>query len=444
MSKASDLFNVDSKIVDSMAFPENTPLAVRMRPQSLDDFVGQQHVLAKGKLLRRLIDSDRISSLVLYGPPGTGKSALAFIISNITDSIFEHVNATLSGVKELRTIIDSAKKRKQANGKKTILFIDEIHRFNKSQQDVLLNDVENGNIILIGATTHNPFFYIIPALVSRSQIFEFKPHSEEDILQLLKRALNDKVNGFGNFSVRADAVALRFLSQLSDGDARRALIALEVAVLTTPQGKDELIELTLPVAEESIQKKIVRYDRGEDDHYDTTSAFIKSMRGTDPDAAVYWLAKMLYAGEDPRFIARRIVICASEDVGNADPQALVLANAAFSAAEMLGMPEARIPLAQAAIYVACAPKSNAAYLAINEASQDISQSGAEDVPVYLKDASYKGAKRLEHGEGYKYSHNGEDHYVVQKYRTSDKKYYHPSDLGKEKNIKEWLEYLKKK
>ncbi|MCP4649521.1 MAG: replication-associated recombination protein A [PVC group bacterium] len=442
MSGKTDLFN-SKNTAESETKGKDVPLSLRMRPRTLGEFLGQRHILGEGKLLRRLIDSDRINSLILYGPPGTGKSALAFIVSGITNSVFEYINATLSGVSELKKVTQQAKIRKQTNNKRTILFIDEIHRFNKAQQDVLLNDVELGNVIIIGATTHNPFFYINPALISRSQVFEFKTHSEADLMCLLKNAINDKERGLGNMPVVAEEEALRFLSKVSDGDARRVLNALEVGVLTTPEGKDGKIYFTQEVAQESIQKKIVRYDRDGDDHYDTISAFIKSMRGTDPDAALYWLAKMLYAGEDPRFIARRIVICAAEDVGNADPQALILANAAFQSVEYLGMPEARIPLAQATVYIACAPKSNAAYAALETATQDVSREVTEEVPQHLKDKSYKGAKQLQHGQGYQYSHDFKNHYVEQKYTHKSKKYYQPTLMGYEKKIREWLSQLKK-
>ncbi|MFH2138900.1 MAG: replication-associated recombination protein A [Candidatus Omnitrophota bacterium] len=442
MTGKTDLFNI-KKAEGSEAKDKDVPLAIRMRPRTLAEFVGQQHLLSEGKLLRRLIDSDRISSLILYGPPGTGKSALAFIISSMTESVFEHVNATLSGVNDLKKIIQRAQLRKNVNGARTILFIDEIHRFNKAQQDVLLNDVELGNVILIGATTHNPFFYIIPALISRSHVFELKVHSKEELLTILKNAIPDQERGLGSFPVITEEEALQFLCKASDGDARRALNALEVGVLTTPAQKDGKIHFNKQVAEESIQKKIVRYDRGEDDHYDTISAFIKSMRGTDPDAAVYWLAKMLYAGEDPRFIARRVLICAAEDVGIADPQALVIANAAFQAVEVLGMPEARIPLAEAVVYISSAPKSNAAYLAIEEATKDVISEGSDEVPDHLKDASYKGAKKLQHGQEYQYAHDFDQHFVKQKYMKKNKKYYNPTAMGYEKKIKEWLLQLRK-
>ena len=376
------------------------PLAVRMRPQSLREFVGQQHILGPGKLLSRAIASDKISSLILYGPPGTGKTTLATVISQETKSFFEPLNAVTSNVAEIRKSIEEAKKRFQIKGQKTILFIDEIHRFNKAQQDVLMPDVERGNPILAGATTHNPYFSIVSALLSRSLVFELKPLSEEEIRAVLLRALGDKEKGLGNISVKMEEDALAFLSKICDGDARRALNALEIGVSTTAKEKNT-VHFTRQVAEESIQKKAVVYDTDEDQHYDTISAFIKSMRGSDPDAAIYYLAKMLYAGEDPRFIARRIVICASEDVGNADPQALILANAALQVSEFIGIPEARIPLAQATVYIARAPKSNAAYLAIERAMKDIAENKTLEVPSHLKDASYRGAAALGHGKDYK-------------------------------------------
>jgi len=442
MDKAQDLFEARAR--DTSEVSADAPLALRMRPQTLQEFVGQQHVLGEGKLLRRLIDSDRIASLILYGPPGTGKSALAWLISRHTAGHFESLHAAAgANVAEVKKVIAAARQRLSATGRRTILFIDEIHRFNKAQQDVLLHDVEQGTFILIAATTHNPFFYVIPALISRSQVFEFKTHTVEDIESLLQRALQDKERGLGNQAVDAHPDSLRLLAQTSDGDARRALNALEVAVLSTTADNQGVIHLTPAVAAESMQKKLVRYDRDEDDHYNIISAFIKSMRGSDPDAAVYWLAKMLYSGEDPRFVARRIVICAAEDVGNADPQALILAQAAFSAVEQVGMPEARIILSQATVYVACAPKSNAAYLAIEAALSDVESGVAAEVPSHLKDASYRGAKTLGHGEGYIYAHTGKDHYVKQNYGGTGKQYYEPGNLGYEKKIREWLSQLKK-
>jgi len=420
---------------------KDLPLAVRMRPATLNDFVGQEHILGQGKLLRRAIEADRLSSLILYGPPGTGKTSLAWCIAHITKSCYVAINATTSNVEELRKVIAQAKQRKSTTGKKTILFIDEIHRFNKAQQDVLMPDVEEGNPILIGATVHNPFFYLVSPLLSRSLVFELNPLKADEILTILNNALKDKARGFGGFKVKADKKALIFLAKTCEGDARRALNALELGILTTPKSKDGLINFDLEAASASIQKKAVLYDKDEDAHYDTASAFIKSMRGSDPDAALYWMAKMLYAGEDPRFIARRICILAAEDVGNADPLALVLANAALQIAEFVGMPEARIPLAQAVIYVSCAPKSNASYLAIDKAYQDIENEKVQEVPDHLKDA-HADAEALGHGKGYKYAHDYPDHYVQQKYTKKKVKYYEPTDIGYEAKIKQRLEKLR--
>ena len=419
------------------------PLAIRMRPRTLDEFVGQAHIVGPGKLLNRAIEADSVSSIILYGPSGIGKNCLAYIISNITKAHFDEINAVTSNVAELRKLVEQAKNRKSISGIKTTLFIDEIHRFNKAQQDILMPYVESADVTLIGATTHNPFFSIVSALISRSLVFELKRLSEEDIRMIINNALNDKERGLGNYKIDMDKEALDFLAKISDGDARRALNAVELGALTTPPEKDAHIHYTLKVAEESIQKKAVIYDKDEDGHYDTISAFIKSMRGSDPDAALYWLAKMLYAGEDPRFIARRIVICAAEDVGNADPQALVVANAASQVSEFVGMPEARIPLAQATVYIATAPKSNAAYMGIERAMEDVEKGRTFEVPTYLKDANYPGAKRLGHGEGYKYAHSYKDHYVEQDYIPKRQKYYEPTDIGYEKKIKEYLYKLKK-
>lgn len=417
------------------------PLALRMRPQSLEEFVGQGHILGKGKLLRRAIEADRLSSLILYGPPGSGKTSLAWCIANLTKAHYVSINATTSGVDELRKIITQAKQRKINSGKKTILFIDEIHRFNKAQQDVLLPDVEEGNPILIGATVHNPFFSLVSPLLSRSLVCELKTLKENEILTILNVALKDKTRGLGSYKIKIDKKALNFLAKTCEGDARRALNALEVGVLTTPKSKDGFIDFNLEVASESIQKKVVLYDHDEDAHYDTASAFIKSMRGSDPDAALYWMAKMLYAGEDPRFIARRICILAAEDVGNADPLALVLANAALQIAEFVGMPEARIPLAQACIYVSCAPKSNASYLAIEKALQDIESEKVQEVPDHLKDA-HADAEALGHGKDYKYAHDYPGHYVKQKYTRKKVKYYEPTEIGHEAKIRERMKKLK--
>ncbi|MCX5703647.1 MAG: replication-associated recombination protein A [Candidatus Omnitrophica bacterium] len=436
----ADLFQQENIVTDN----KDLPLAVRMRPANLDEFVGQTHILGKGKLLRRAIEADRISSLILYGAPGIGKTSLAWCIANITKSRYVAVNATISNVEELRRIIAAAKQRKAAQNAKTILFIDEIHRFNKAQQDVLLPDVEDGGITLIGATVHNPFFSLVSPLLSRSLVCELKALKEDEILTILNSALKDKARGLGELKIKMDKKALGFLAKTCEGDARRALNALEIGAMTTAKSKDDFINFTLEVAAESIQKKAILYDNDEDGHYDTASAFIKSMRGSDPDSALYWLAKMLYAGEDPRFIARRICILAAEDVGNADPLALVLANAALQISEFVGMPEARIPLAQAVVYVSCAPKSNASYLAIEKASSDIENEKTQEVPDHLKDASYRGAEALGHGKDYKYAHGYPGHYVKQKYTRKTVRYYEPTDIGFEAKIKQRLEKIRKK
>ncbi|HEV2319039.1 MAG TPA: replication-associated recombination protein A [Verrucomicrobiae bacterium] len=415
------------------------PLAARMRPRSLEEFAGQSHILAPGQLLRRAIEADRIQSLIFYGPPGSGKTSLAQIIALQTKSKFERLSGVESNVAEMRRVLSSAGHRLENTGQATILFVDEIHRFNKAQQDVLLPDVESGVVKLIGATTHNPFFFVNSPLVSRSQIFELRPLSQEELLLLLKRALADHDRGLGDMKIAAHPNALAHLAEISDGDARKALNALEIAALTTAPQPDGTIHVTLAVAEQSIQKKAVVYDADEDAHYDTISAFIKSMRGSDPDAALYWLAKMVHAGEDPRFIARRIVIHAAEDVGLADPMALVLANAAFQAAEFIGWPEARIPLAEAVIYIATAPKSNSTVAAIGAAMKDVESGRTLEVPKHLRDTHYKGAERLGHGKGYKYAHDYEGHFVPQDYLGTDRTYYEPTDQGSEKKIKERLE-----
>src|SRR5437762_3218152 len=382
----------------------NQPLAARMRPRDLTEFAGQSHILAPGQLLRRAIEADRIQSLIFYGPPGTGKTSLAQIIARQTKSKFERLSGVESNVAVMRRVLSAAANRLQNTGQSTILFIDEIHRFNKAQQDVLLPDVEGGIVRLIGATTHNPFFFVNSPLVSRSQIFELRPLSEEDLYCLLQRALAVPERGLGEMKIQADQPALRHLAKLVDGDARKALNSLEIAALTTPPDESGVIHIDLATAEQSIQKKAVVYD-DEDAHYDTISAFIKSMRGSDPDAALYWLAKMIHAGEDPRFIARRIVIHAAEDVGLADPMALVLANAAFQAAEFIGWPEARIPIAEAALYIATANKSNSVITAIDAALGDVRSGRTLPVPEHLRDAHYPGARRLGHGEGYQYAHD---------------------------------------
>jgi len=416
----------------------NQPLAARMRPRNLDEYAGQSHILAPGQLLRRAIEADRIQSLIFYGPPGTGKTSLAQIIARQTKNKFERLSGVESNVADMRRVLSGAANRLENTGQPTILFIDEIHRFNKSQQDVLLPDVESGVIKLIGATTHNPFFFVNSPLVSRSQIFELRPLTEEDLFSLLQRALADGERGLGYLKIRVEENALRHLAKISDGDARKALNALEIAALTTTPDTDGAIRITLEVAEQSIQKKAVVYDGDGDAHYDTISAFIKSMRGSDPDAALYWLAKMIHAGEDPRFIARRIVICAAEDVGLADPMALVLAISALQAAEFVGWPEAQIPLAEATIYIATANKSNSAVAAIAAALEDIRSGRTIAVPEHLRDAHYKGAAKLGHGEGYQYSHDHPGHFIAQDYLGAAKRYYEPTDQGSERKIKERL------
>ena len=424
-------------------FPRHQPLAARMRPRSLDEYVGQTHILASGQLLRRAIEADRIQSLIFYGPPGTGKTSLAQIIARQTRSKFERLSGVESNVADMRRVLAAAANRLENTGATTILFIDEIHRFNKSQQDVLLPDVESGVVRLIGATTHNPFFFVNSPLVSRSQIFELRSLTEEELFSLLQRALTDAERGLGHLKIDAEETALRHLAKVADGDARKALSALEIAALTTEPGPDGVVRLDLATAEQSIQKKAIVYDGDGDAHYDTISAFIKSMRGSDPDAALYWLAKMIHAGEDPRFIARRIVIHAAEDVGLADPMALVLANAAFQAAEFIGWPEARIPIAEATIYIATANKSNSTIKAIDAALEDVKSGRTLAVPEYLRDGHYKGAKRLGHGEGYQYAHDYEGHFVPQDYLGADKRYYEPTEQGVEKKIKERLDNWQK-
>src|SRR5436190_1263068 len=414
------------------------PLAARMRPRNLSEFAGQSHILGPGQLLRRAIEADRIQSLIFYGPPGTGKTSLAQIIARQTKSKFERLSGVESNVADMRRVLATAANRLENKGQSTILFIDEIHRFNKAQQDVLLPDVEGGVVRLIGATTHNPFFFVNSPLVSRSQIFELRPLSEAELMELLRGALRDEQRGLGYLKIQADETALRHLAKLSDGDARKALNSLEIAALTTAPDSAGVIHIDLKTAEQSIQKKAVVYD-DEDAHYDTISAFIKAMRGSDPDATLYWLAKMIHAGEDPRFIARRIVIHAAEDVGLADPMALVLANAAFQAAEFIGWPEARIPLAEAALYIATAHKSNSTILAIDAALEDVKSGRTLAVPEHLRDAHYQGAKRLGHGAGYKYAHDFPDHFVAQDYLGADKRYYKPTEQGIEKKIKERVE-----
>lgn len=421
--------------------PSAAPLAARMRPRELSEFVGQPHLVGPGKLLTRALEADRLTSVILYGPPGCGKSAFGHLAAAKTQAHVERINAVAAGVEDLRRAIEAAKLR-LSQGRRTVLFIDEIHRFNKAQQDVLMPEVEDGTVILIGATTHNPFFSLVSPLLSRSLVAEFKPLSKEDLKTLLKRAASDAERGLGKMKLKLADEALDFFAEISDGDARRAINGLELAALSTPPAKDGTVVITRAVAEEAVQKKAVVYDRDEDAHYDTISAFIKSMRGTDPDAAIYWLAKMLYAGEDPRFIARRLMICAAEDVGNADPQALVVATAAQQAVEFVGLPECRIPLAQATIYVACAPKSNAAYMALVKAAADVEKGTTLEVPTHLKDANYPGAKRLGHGEGYQYAHNFPGGHVQQDYLPKKRRYYEPTTQGFEQQIKERLDKLR--
>ncbi len=422
----------------------DAPLATRLRPRTLDEVVGQQDIIGKDKLLYRAISADRLRSIIFYGPPGTGKTTLAKVIANTTSAAFRQINATSAGKKEMEEVVSDAKSIRGMYGKKTILFVDEIHRFNKAQQDYLLPFVEEGVIILIGATTENPYFEVNGALLSRSVIFELKPLSREDILTLIHRAMEDEERGMGAFNARLDEDAAEFMAEMADGDARTALNAVELAVLTTQPGDDGVIHITLDVASECIRRRVMRYDRVGDNHYDTISAFIKSMRGSDPDAAVYYLARMLEAGEDVRFIARRIMICASEDVGNADPQALVVAVSAAQAVERVGMPESNLILSQAAIYVACAPKSNAVTLAIEEASAS-ARAGSATIPPYLQDAHYGGAAKLGRGIGYEYAHNFPKHFSKQRYlpeELGDTKFYRPTENGYEKKIGEHLRWLR--
>jgi putative ATPase len=391
------------------------PLAARMRPRNLEELIGQEGIVGPGKLLRRAIETDRLTSLILYGPPGTGKTTIAQIIANSTQSAFRTLNAVTAGVADIRKVVEEARESLSMYQKRMVLFVDEIHRFNKSQQDALLPHVEEGLIVLIGATTENPFFEVNAALLSRSQIFRLHKHSEDDLIRMAKRALELPGRGLGDYNVQAEEEALRHLARYADGDARRLYNALELAVLSTPPGEDGVIRVTLEVAAESIQQRVVRYDKDSDQHYDTVSAFIKSIRGSDPDAALYWLAKMIDAGEDPLFICRRLIILASEDIGNADPRALQVAVSAFQALEMIGMPEGRIVLAQATTYLATAPKSNASYMGINRALQMIREGATTEVPPHLRDAHYKGAARLGHGKGYLYPHDFPGNFVEQRY-----------------------------
>lgn len=421
-----------------------SPLASRLRPETLEEVVGQQHIIGKDKLLYRAIKVDKLTSVIFYGPPGTGKTTLAKVIANATSAKFCQINATVAGKKDMEAVVEEAKRTRGMYQQKTILFIDEIHRFHKGQQDYLLPFVEDGTVILIGATTENPYFEVNRALISRSTVFELKPLSLEEIEVLIRRAVYDEKKGMGSYHAEIEADALQFLADMAGGDARLALNAVELAVLTTKRSVDGMIHLTLEVVSECIQKRVVSYDKDGDNHYDTISAFIKSMRGSDPDAAVYYLAKMLYAGEDIRFIARRIMICASEDVGNADPMALTVAVSAAQAVERIGMPEAQIILSQAVLYVASAPKSNAAVMAISKAMESV-QTKRTSVPAHLQDAHYGGHENLGHGVGYRYAHDYPNHYVKQQYLPDEIKgsvFYHPGDLGKEKEIKEWLQYIR--
>ncbi len=444
----SDLFTTqpqEENPSEGVVLPDE-PLAARMRPACLDELAGQQHILAEGKLLRRAIESDRFTSLIFYGPPGTGKTSLAHVIAKSTGSRFESLNGVESNVAEIRAKIDQARTWRDLRNQTTILFIDEIHRFNKAQQDVLLPHIERGVVRFIGATTHNPFFYVNSPLVSRSQVFQLEPVSTEDVLAVMERAIADEERGLGDKSIEADPKALHHLAEKSDGDVRKALTALELACLTTPENDKGVIELTMDVAEESIQRKAVVYDAKGDAHYDTASAFIKSIRGSDPDAALYWLAKMLHAGEDPRFIARRLVISASEDIGLADSNALRLAMDAQQAFEFVGMPEGRIPLAHATVYLATAPKSNTAYEALGRAMSDVAEGRTLEVPVHLRT---KTRKKLAEASGespeamqYLYSHDYEGAYVPQSYLPEGRIYYHPGEQGLEKRIKERLDFWK--
>ena len=426
---------------------KESPLASRLRPTRLEEVVGQQHIIGKDKLLYRAIKADKLSSIILYGPPGTGKTTLAKVIANTTSAEFLQINATSAGKKDMEEVVEQAKNNQGMYGKKTILFIDEIHRFNKGQQDYLLPFVEDGTVILIGATTENPYFEVNGALLSRSIIFELKNLSVEDIKTLLLRAVNDMEKGMGSYNAVIEEDALEFLADVCNGDARAALTAIELGILTTERSTDGKIHITIDVASECIQKRVISYDKTGDNHYDTISAFIKSMRGSDPDAAVYYLARMLYAGEDIKFIARRIMICASEDVGNADPMALVVATSAAQAVERIGMPEAQIILSQAVTYIACAPKSNAAYEAIGAAMSAVRNNVTPPVPTHLQDAHYKGAEKLGHGLGYKYAHAYPNHYVEQQYLPDSlvgTKFYTPTEMGYEKEIREHFSRIKEK
>lgn len=439
---AMDLFDY----MRANTMEKESPLASRMRPTTLDEVVGQKHIIGKDKLLYRAIKADKLGSVIFYGPPGTGKTTLAKVIANTTSARFEQINATVAGKKDMEEIVKNAKDSIGMYGQKTILFVDEIHRFNKSQQDYLLPFVEDGTITLIGATTENPYFEVNNALLSRSRIFELKPLEKQDIRELVMRAVYDTEKGMGTYSADITDEAADFLADVANGDARAALNAVELGILTTDKSDDGKIHITIDVAAECIQKRVVRYDHDGDNHYDTISAFIKSMRGSDPDAAVYYLARMLYAGEDVKFIARRIMICASEDVGNADPNALVVAVSAAQAVERIGMPESQIILSQAAAYVATAPKSNAAYMGIAKAMKTVADTRTMPVPAHLQDKHYKGAEKLGHGLGYKYAHDYPNHYVTQQYLPDGMegmRFYEPSENGYEKKIREHMEFIKR-
>ena len=424
---------------------KDSPLASRLRPTTLDEVVGQEHIIGKDKLLYRAIKADKLSSIIFYGPPGTGKTTLAKVIANTTSAEFTQINATVAGKKDMEEVVEKAKQTMGMYGRKTILFVDEIHRFNKGQQDYLLPFVEDGTLILIGATTENPYFEVNGALISRSIVFELKPLSTENIKQLILRAVNDKEKGMGAFNARIDDDAADFLAEISNGDARTALNAIELGILTTDKSEDGTIHITMEVAEQCIQKRAIRYDKSGDNHYDTVSAFIKSMRGSDPDAALYYLAKMLYAGESVEFIARRIMISAAEDVGMADPNALTVTVSAANAVHQIGMPEAKIILAEAVVYMATAPKSNASYMGLEKAMSAVQNTKISGIPVHLMDAHYKGAAKLGHGDGYKYAHDYENHYVNQQYLPDElvnEVFYNPGDLGYEVKVKEHFKKIK--
>lgn len=435
-----DLFNYSAQENDNL----KGPLANRMRPRTIDEVIGQEEILGKGTLLRRSIEADRLTAMIFFGPPGTGKTTLAKVIANSTAASFEQLNAVTAGIADIRKVIEAAKERSLMYEKKTVLFIDEIHRFNKGQQDALLPYVEDGTVILIGATTENPMFEINQALLSRSRLFQLKLHTEEDIKVILKTAILDKERGFGNYKIDITEEALNHIVNVGNGDARSALNALELAILTTDPNQDSVIFISLSIAEESIQKRIVRYDKKGNNHYDTISAFIKSIRGSDPDATLYWLAKMLYAGEDPKFIVRRLYVHAAEDIGLADPNALLIVQAAANAVDFIGMPEARIPLAEAALYLATAPKSNAVIIGIDEALETVKKEKTGEIPAHLRDAHYKGAKQLGNGSGYKYPHHFDKNYVAQQYLPDEmigKIFYKPTINGYENTITKRLDYF---